>query len=92
METHRRIDVHYSGTVQGVGFRYRARGIAQQFDVVGFVRNLEDGRVQIVAEGEKDELLEFLRDVDHQLARFIRDKNVVWLKSQGQFGSFEIRA
>ena len=92
METHRRIDVHYSGSVQGVGFRYRARSIAQQFDVAGFVRNLEDGRVQIVAEGEKDELLAFLREVDQQMARYIRNKNVVWLKAQGQFASFEIRA
>ncbi len=92
METHRRIDVHYSGTVQGVGFRYRARSIAQQFDMVGFVRNLEDGRVQVVAEGDKDELLAFLREIDQQLARFIRNKNVAWLKAQGQFASFEIRA
>lgn len=92
MESHRRIEVTYSGTVQGVGFRYRARNIAQQFDVVGFVRNLDDGRVQIVAEGEKDELLEFVRDIDHQMARFIRHKEVAWHKAQNQFARFEIRA
>lgn len=92
MESDRRIDVHYSGHVQGVGFRFRARSVAQQFQVSGFVRNLEDGRVQIVAEGEKDELLAFLREIDQQMARFIRDKNVAWQKAQGQFDKFDIRA
>src|SRR5262245_51276190 len=43
--------VYYTGHVQGVGFRYTARAAAQSCDVVGFVRNLDDGRVQIVAEG-----------------------------------------
>jgi acylphosphatase len=43
--------VFYSGLVQGVGFRYTTQRIAQQHAFAGFVRNLPDGRVQLVAEG-----------------------------------------
>jgi acylphosphatase len=92
MDSHRRIEVHYSGNVQGVGFRYHARTIAQQHDVAGFIRNLEDGRVQLVAEGEKDDLLAFLREIDQQMNRYIREKSVSWQKANGQFVGFVIRA
>jgi acylphosphatase len=92
MENHRRIEVHYSGHVQGVGFRYQALGIARLYDVVGFVRNLDDGRVQLVAEGEKEELLAFLREVNQKMTRFVRHKTVSWHKPSNQFSSFEIRS
>jgi len=43
--------IHFSGRVQGVGFRYTARSVALQYDVHGYIRNLADGRVEVVAEG-----------------------------------------
>lgn len=55
---HRR--VYYSGRVQGVGFRYTARDLAQGRKVTGFVRNLDDGRVELVTEGERSEVESFL--------------------------------
>ena len=48
--------VVYSGWVQGVGFRFTARHLARGFAVAGFVRNLPDGRVELVAEGEAAEV------------------------------------
>src|SRR6187455_864933 len=51
MPTERR-RVWYEGRVQGVGFRYTARGLAGGFPVSGYVRNLDDGRVELVAEGD----------------------------------------
>ena len=53
-------EIHYSGRVQGVGFRYTTHRVAQGFRVVGFVKNLPDGRVQLVVEGESAELDAFL--------------------------------
>jgi acylphosphatase len=52
--------VFYEGTVQGVGFRYTTNGIARHFPVAGTVRNLPDGRVEVVAEGEPADVEAFL--------------------------------
>ncbi len=92
MENYRRIEVHYSGNVQGVGFRYRTRNTAQVYDLSGFVRNLDDGRVHLVAEGEKEDLISFLREIDQQMERYVRNKSVVWVKASNQFVAFDIRA
>jgi acylphosphatase len=65
--------VYYSGRVQGVGFRFTAQRLARGFDVAGYVRNLPDGRVELVAEGDSaqiDGLLEAVRD---ELGPYIRD-------------------
>src|SRR5204863_6938328 len=55
--------VFYEGNVQGVGFRYSVRQIAKGFDVTGFVRNLRDGRVELLASGEADEVRDFLEAI-----------------------------
>ncbi len=55
--------VLYSGRVQGVGFRFTTRDIARGFAVGGSVRNLPDGRVEVVAEGDEAELKAFLAAV-----------------------------
>ena len=47
----RRLTVFYSGQVQGVGFRYTAKTVATGFEITGTIRNLPDGRVELVAEG-----------------------------------------
>ena len=61
-DTHdrQRCEIYYSGRVQGVGFRYTVRSIAGRFAVTGFVKNLRDGRVQLVAEGLAEEIQRFL--------------------------------
>ena len=52
----------FSGRVQGVGFRYTTHSIAQSFDVVGYVMNLPDGRVQMNVQGKDDELDRFINN------------------------------
>jgi acylphosphatase len=88
---HRRMTVLYSGRVQGVGFRYTAKTVATGFEVTGTVRNLPDGRVELVAEGKDIELKAFhaaLRDAG--LAGFIRDEQVDWADAKNDFRGFEI--
>ncbi len=60
--------VCYSGRVQGVGFRYTAQHLAAGYAVAGYVRNLPDGDVELVAEGEPDEVERFLAAVAARMA------------------------
>ena len=53
-----------SGIVQGVGYRYFASAAARRHKVVGFARNLPDGRVEVLAEGEPEALLAFRQDLE----------------------------
>ena len=53
------MDIFYSGHVQGVGFRYTAKTVAAGFEISGTVRNLPDGRVELTAEGAREELEAF---------------------------------
>jgi acylphosphatase len=87
----RRLTVHYTGQVQGVGFRYTAKTVAAGFEIVGRIRNLPDGRVELIVEGRLEELHAYqaaLRDAG--LAGFIRDEQVQWEDAQDQFRNFEI--
>ena len=86
----RRRSVHYAGHVQGVGFRYTARGIARRYDVRGFVRNLPDGRVHLVVEGPVDQLDGMLDEMDAALAGYIQSKQVETCPATGEFDRFEI--
>ena len=83
--------VFYSGHVQGVGFRYSTRTVATGFEVAGTVRNLMDGRVELVAEGDRAELDAFRAAIrDAGLAGFIRDETVVWSDATNDIRGFEI--
>lgn len=83
--------VLYSGRVQGVGFRYTAKTVATGFDISGTIRNLADGRVELVAEGSRSELDAFRAALhDAGLAGFIRDEKVDWADAKNDFRGFEI--
>ena len=83
--------VLYSGSVQGVGFRYTAKSVATGFEVTGSVRNLPDGRVELMAEGVKDELDAFRQAIrESGLGHFIDDEDVSWGEPGNEFRGFEI--
>jgi acylphosphatase len=89
--TPKRHTVYYAGHVQGVGFRYTARSIARGHDVAGFVRNLSDGRVELVAEGKAQEVEAFLREVRDRFFHQIRDERSDVQPASGEFTGFDIR-
>lgn len=87
----RRMQIFYSGNVQGVGFRYSVKSTATGFEVTGAVRNLPDGRVELVAEGTADELTAFRQAIrDSGLDHFIRDEKLSWSEARNEFRGFEI--
>ena len=88
----KRIHVHYTGRVQGVGFRLTAEETALRMDVVGWVKNLRDGRVELVAEAEEAVLEKFLKAIASGAMRnFIKDVEVSWSEPTGTFDDFDIR-
>ena len=86
-----RMHIFYSGHVQGVGFRYTAKTVATGFEVNGTVRNLPDSRVELIAEGPREELEAFRTAVRNAgLSGFIHDEKVNWIEAQNEFRGFEI--
>ena len=83
--------VYFAGRVQGVGFRYTTRAIAGRFTVTGFVQNLPDGRVRLVAEGKPSELDRFFWAVRDEMQRCIQSVETQVTAATGEFDDFEIR-
>jgi len=87
------MQVFYSGRVQGVGFRYAVRRLASGFEVTGAVRNLPDGRVELLAEGSQDELDAFRQAIRQSgLEHFIQKEDLRWGEAENVFRGFEIVA
>ena len=83
--------IFYSGRVQGVGFRYTTKNVAMGYEVTGTVRNLADGRVELVAEGLKDELEAFQQGIrESGLGGFISKEETKWEDPKGEFRGFGI--
>ncbi|MEM6312462.1 MAG: acylphosphatase [Planctomycetota bacterium] len=82
--------IHFSGRVQGVGFRATTRSVARGFAVTGTVRNLTDGRVEVVVEGEAAEIAAFTDAIAERMAGFIRDTNSTDATATGEFVDFRV--
>lgn len=86
-----RMHIFFSGNVQGVGFRYTVKSVAAGFEIVGIVRNLIDGRVELVGEGQREELEAFRKAIrEAGLEHFIRNEEINWSEATGEFRGFEI--
>ncbi|HZK82905.1 MAG TPA: acylphosphatase [Humisphaera sp.] len=87
---HRRI-THFDGRVQGVGFRYTTQNIAMRYNVHGYVRNLDDGRVELVLEGEDREIDGVIGCLREKMNGFIRQVQTHIYPATGEFETFGIR-
>jgi acylphosphatase len=86
----KQVHIFLSGKVQGVGFRYFTRRIAEELDIKGWVRNLYDGRVEVIAEG--DRLEEFVAMVKKgPVGSKVDDIEVCELDEEIGYSGFEIR-
>jgi len=83
--------VFYSGRVQGVGFRYTVKSLTPGFEVTGAVRNLPDGRVELIAEGTREELDAFREAIrESAVKHHIQREEEQWCEAAGNFRGFEI--
>ena len=73
-----------------MGFRYTAQDLAQGLGITGWVKNLGDGRVEIVAEAEEAILREFLDKLKKSLVSYIRRQDLNWQPATGGFKDFQI--
>ena len=87
----KRLHAFFEGRVQGVGFRFTARALAQAAGVVGWAKNLNNGRVEILAEGSEEDLQRFQSLIEDQFRRYICDTQIQWEDPTGEFDDFGIR-
>jgi len=87
----KRVHAIYSGRVHGVGFRYSVERAAASAGLAGWVKNVDDGRVEVVCEGEEEELRRFLTKISSLFQAYIRDADITWCKATGEFAGFDIR-
>jgi acylphosphatase len=87
----KRMHILYSGRVQGVGFRFTAESMAIQSGIQGWVKNLGDGRVEIVAEAEEAALKDFLNKIRQSFSRYIQEEDLRWSEAVDEFHDFQIR-
>ncbi len=81
----------FSGHVQGVGFRYTTHNIAQRHNVFGYVRNLPDGRVELVMEGEEREMDVVVKDLRQRMQDYVDNIESQAAPATGEFERFRIK-
>ena len=80
----------YRGNVQGVGFRYTAQRTAAHYNVTGYVKNNYDGRVEIMVEGDPDQIDSFLDDLAQKMHGYISQVDSQQQNYTGEFDCFDI--
>ena len=81
----------FDGYVQGVGFRYTVQNLALQYNVKGYVRNLPDGRVELVMEGPEGEMVGLVEDIKRRMDGFIEGVEINRSEGRGEFQRFCIK-
>ena len=76
--------------VQGVGFRWRTVEAARGIAVTGYVKNLPDGRVELVAEGRRADVERLLEALRTRMRSLIEEEDVAWARASGEFEDFGV--
>jgi len=80
----------FIGRVQGVGFRFTAFNIANRCQLTGFVRNLPDGTVEMLAQGTDEAIGDCIRDIGEEFGRFVRETKIEEAPFNPQYKDFKI--
>ena len=82
--------IFYSGTVQGIGFRYTTQSYAQLLHLKGWVKNLSDGRVEIFVAGPRPKIEELCLNIDTRFDGYIQNKTIDFFEGNSTFDGFQI--
>ena len=82
--------IYYFGTVQGVGFRYTVQRCAKDLDLKGWVKNLKDGRVEILIEGKEELIQQLIEYTNKYFDGYIKDQNISYGPAERKFKDFQI--
>ena len=85
-----RAHIYFIGNVQGVGFRYTTQCLASNLRLVGWVKNVADGSVEAVIEGDQKNIHDLIEELKKHFSGTIKDCRVNFNEAYGQFESFEI--
>ena len=89
--TDKQVHIFFAGRVQGVGFRYTVCRLVERFVLTGFVRNLPDGGVELLAEGAQQVLSDFIADIrNSQLKGYILEERVNWQEPTGNYNQLGV--
>ena len=82
--------IFYAGRVQGVGFRFTVQRMAKKNGLKGWVKNLSDGRVEVLVEGAKHDIEILCDDLDEHFKGYIRSKEIDFSAALNAFDDFRI--
>ena len=82
--------IFYSGTVQGIGFRYTVQRFASSLKLTGWVKNLSDGRVEILVEGNQEDIEKLMNQIAEKFQGYIKNKEFSSAPASGKFKDFQI--
>lgn len=83
--------IYYLGSVQGIGFRFGAERTAFSLGLKGWVKNLDDGRVEVLCQGDEGAIKTFLEKMADHFMTHIRDIDIEWSVATDEFSGFDIR-
>lgn len=88
-----KIEAHivYKGRVQGIGFRFTVERVALNFGIVGWVKNLANGNVEVVAQADEETMKNFLNTVRGYFMRYLEDEQISTSEATENFNDFQIR-
>ncbi len=80
--------VYFSGIVQGVGFRYTTERFASNLGLVGWAKNLSDGRVEMMAQGSQNKVEELIKQLELHFSGSIQHTDVSYTSVVEKFNNF----
>jgi len=87
----RQARIRFTGIVQGVGFRYTTRHVANNLGLTGWVRNMNDGSVEAVAEGEEERVKQLIDSLEERFRSYINNTETTWADPTDEFTVFDVR-